>query len=76
MLRRTARRDRTIGLFAAGVVLLNPPILNLVRGSLLGVPARYIYFFLVWAVLIGAIAFLSERGANAPDERDRDGAPR
>ena len=29
MLRRTARRDRLIGLFILGAVLFNPPILNL-----------------------------------------------
>jgi len=75
MLRRTARRDRMIGLFAAGAVLLNPPILNLVRGSLFGIPARYLYFFLVWALLIGLMAFVGERGSASADERGR-GRPR
>lgn len=61
-----------LGLFAAGVVLLNPPILNLVRGTVFGWPARYLYFFVVWAVLIAAVAVICERGGGLPDERGRD----
>lgn len=76
MLRRTARRDRMIGLFAAGAVLLNPPILNLVGGTVFGWPARYLYFFLVWALLIAAVALVSERGGGTGEERDRDGRRR
>lgn len=76
MLRRTARRDRMIGLFAAGAVLLNPPILNLVGGTVFGWPARYLYFFLAWAVLIAAVALVSERGGGPAEERDRDGQRR
>jgi uncharacterized protein (DUF58 family) len=70
MLRRRARRDRMLGLFAAGVVLFNPPILNLVGGTLFGWPALYLYLFLVWALLIAAVALISERGGSQADERE------
>jgi hypothetical protein len=69
MLRRTARRDRLVGLFIAGVVLLDPPILNLVGGTILGWPALYVYLFAAWGLLIAAVAWVMQRGANSPDER-------
>jgi len=72
MLRRTARRDRMVGLFAAGVVLFNPPILNLVGGTLFGWPALYLYLFAVWGLLIAAIALMSGGAGGPADERDRD----
>jgi hypothetical protein len=42
MLRRAARRDRLIGLFLLGLVLFNPPVLNLFRGSIYGWPLLYL----------------------------------
>ena len=69
MLRRTARRDRLIGLFIAGVVLLNPPILNLFGGMIFGWPALYVYLFAAWGLLIGALAWVMQRGAGSPKER-------
>ena len=68
MLRRTARRDRLAGLFAAGVVLLNPPILNLFGGTIAGWPILYLYLFLIWALLIVGMAF-AMRGSAAPGEK-------
>lgn len=70
MLRRRARRDRMLGLFAAGALLFNPPILNLVGGTIFGWPALYLYLFLLWALLIAAVALISERGGGQADERD------
>ena len=70
MLRKTARRDRVLALFGAGVLLLNPPIVNLFSGYVFGVPALYLYFFGVWAMVIGAIALaciLAGVGAGATD---------
>jgi hypothetical protein len=67
MLRRTVRRDRMIGLFVLGVVLFNPPVLNLVGGTIFGWPALYVYLFGVWALIIVVIAFVSERGAGTTD---------
>ena len=69
MLRRTARRDRLIGLFVLGVVLFNPPILNLFGGTIFGWPALYVYLFAAWALLIAGIAFVNERGSGSPDDR-------
>jgi hypothetical protein len=75
MLRGTAKRDRMIGLFAAGLVALNPPILNLVSGTVFGWPSLYLYLFAVWALLIAAAAAINERRDRHPDgDRDRDGA--
>jgi len=67
MLRRTERRDRLVGLFVAGVVLLDPPLLNLVGGTLLGIPSLYLYLFVVWALLIAAVA-IAMRSSGAPDD--------
>ena len=60
-LRRTARRDRLIGLFVLGVVLFNPPILNLFGGTIFGWPALFVYLFAAWAVVIAGVAFVVER---------------
>lgn len=62
-----------VGLFLAGVVLLDPPLLNLVGGVLFGWPVLYVYFFSIWALLIVGMALASERGQ--PEERARE-APR
>ena len=71
MLRRTVRRDRMVGLFAAGVLLLNPPILNLVGGAVFGWPALYLYLFGVWAALIVAAAFILEGGSDNEERREK-----
>ncbi|MHA6642684.1 hypothetical protein [Mesorhizobium sp. A623] len=73
MLRRTAKRDRLVGLFIVAFVLFNPPILNLVGGTLFGWPALYLYLFGVWAALIALTALVVERGGGSPPGRDRDG---
>lgn len=62
-----------VGLFLAGVVLLDPPLLNLVGGVFFGWPVLYVYFFSIWALLIVGMALASERGQ--PEERARE-APR
>jgi O-antigen/teichoic acid export membrane protein len=62
MLRRTARRDRIIGLFVLGVILFNPPILNLFWGTIFGWPALFLYLFTAWALVIAGVAFVIERG--------------
>jgi hypothetical protein len=59
-----------LGLFAAGALLFNPPILNLVGGTIFGWPALYLYLFLLWALLIAAVALISERSGGQADERD------
>ena len=67
MLRRTARRDRLVGLFILGVVLFNPPVLNLFGGTFFGWPALYVYLFGAWALIIVGIAIVAERGAGPTD---------
>lgn len=67
MLRRAVRRDRMIGLFVLGVVLFNPPVLNLIGGTIFGWPALYVYLFGAWALIIVVIALISERGAGTTD---------
>jgi hypothetical protein len=72
MLRRTAKRDRLVGLFIAAVVLFNPPVLNLVGGTLFGWPALYLYLFGVWGGLIAVTALIVERGGAGSAGRDHD----
>jgi hypothetical protein len=74
MLRRAARRDRLVGLFIAGAVLLNPPILNLFGGTLSGWPVLYLYLFIIWALLIVLIGFAMRRSAE-PDARQGEPPP-
>lgn len=70
MLRRTARRDRLIGLFVLGVVLFNPPILNLFGGIVFGLPALFVYLFAAWALLIVGIALVADHGSGHADPPD------
>ena len=72
MLRRAARRDRLIGLFVLGVVLFNPPILNLFGGTIFGWPTLYVYLFGAWALIILGIAVVAERGAGPTDTSGLD----
>ncbi|MGN6144047.1 MAG: hypothetical protein ACTHOP_10700 [Mesorhizobium sp.] len=65
-----------VGLFAAGTILLNPPILNLVGGTLFGWPALYLYLFVVWGLLIAVIGLISEGSPGQANERDKDSASR
>lgn len=68
--RRTEERQGA--LFLLGIILLVPPILLIFNRPerVLGIPALYLYLFLVWAVLIGLAAALSRR------LRDDDGPAR
>jgi hypothetical protein len=56
--RRTG--ERLVAILVMGVVLLNFPLLSLLRGSgtVAGVPALFVYLFLVWALLAGATALV------------------
>ena len=60
------RRDRLVGLFVAGAVAFNPPLLNLFHGTVFGWPTLYVYIFGAWALLIAALALVLERGREAP----------
>jgi hypothetical protein len=71
MLRRTARRDRMIGLFVLALVLFNPPILNLFGGTLFGWPALYLYLFGAWALIIAGVALVTERTGTPTNIDDK-----
>jgi hypothetical protein len=58
-----------VGLFVAGVVLLDPPILNLVGGTLFGWPTLYLYLFAVWLLLIVGVALVGVRSGGQPGAR-------
>jgi len=66
------RRDRLVGLFVAGAVLLNPPVLDLFSGGwVFGLPSLYVYFFTVWALLILGLALVLERrSSRSGDNQD------
>ena len=57
-------RQRMIGLFLLGVLLLYSPLLSVfdTNAELLGFPVTYIYLFGTWVALIALIAWLVERG--------------
>ena len=56
-------RELLIALFLLGVLLLSPPLLIVFNQatSLFGVPALYLYVFVVWAALIALVALAVER---------------
>lgn len=64
--RRTG--ERLVALLVMGVVLLNYPLLSLLRGlgPVAGIPALYLYLFLVWALLAVATAFVLRQRPSAP----------
>lgn len=61
-------RQRMIGLFLLGVLLLYSPLLSVfdTNAELLGFPVIYIYLFSTWVALIALIAWLVERGGPDP----------
>ncbi len=59
--------QRLVTLFLAGMVLFNFPLLSLfdrAAPTLGGVPLLYVYVFLVWAILVGGMALMIERGGR------------
>jgi len=68
------RRDRLIGLFLLALVLLNPPLLMLFGAgdTVFGLPLLYVYIFVAWLLIIGAVAWIAER-RTARRRRDGDG---
>jgi hypothetical protein len=51
-----------VAVFLLGLLLLNYPLLELFArpGDVLGVPLLFAYVFVVWAALIGLMAFVLE----------------
>lgn len=58
------RGPRLLALFAAGCLLMNFPLLSLFDRDLrvAGLPLLPLALFVVWALLIAALAVISERG--------------
>ncbi|MBE0547437.1 MAG: hypothetical protein IH627_07255 [Rubrivivax sp.] len=56
-------RQRLLALFTAGLLLFNFPLLALWDrdATLLGLPLFPAALFLIWALLIAALGFISER---------------
>jgi len=74
--RRTG--ERLVALLISGGVLLNFPILSLLRdrGLVAGVPVLYVYLFLVWALLAGATALILRNRPSASRATDDKPGPR
>ena len=62
MKRANLTRQRLVLLAMLGGLLFSFPIVGLVDGIVLGLPAGYLYLFGVWAALILMAARLSEGG--------------
>ncbi len=64
MIRPSIKGQRLVALFLLGFLLLNYPLLNLFAGPVLvlGIPVLYAYVFAVWALLIGLMALVVEKG--------------
>ena len=59
--------QRLVAVFLGGALLINYPLLALFdrpRPDVAGVPVLYLYVFAVWVVLVGAMAWIIERGGR------------
>jgi hypothetical protein len=67
------RRDQLIGLFALGLVLFNPPLLNLFSGgTVLGWPLLYVYLFAAWGLVIAIVAIVVGKRRRRADQFESD----
>jgi len=71
-------RERLAALFMLGALLLTPPLLLVFNQAtrVFGVPALYLYLFVVWAVLIALAALAVGRwdAADGLDEAETEAA--
>lgn len=59
-------RERLVGCFLLGLVLLDPPLLSVLNGvRVLGWPALYLFLFGAWGLVILLVALVAERGDAA-----------
>jgi len=65
MASRQIKNDRLIVLLLFGILALNYPLLAIFNKQILwfGIPVLYLYLFLAWALFIGLLACVMERGA-------------
>ena len=66
MIRPGIKGQRLLALSLLGLLLFNYPLLHLFAGSggVWGVPALYVFVFAVWALLIGLMALVVEKGKD------------
>jgi hypothetical protein len=64
MMRPVVKNQRLGGLFLLGVLLFNYPLLALFSRAteVFGIPLLYVYIFGAWALFIGLLARVVERG--------------
>jgi hypothetical protein len=64
MIRPSIKGQRLVALFLLGFLLLNYPLLNLFAGPayFFGIPVLYAYVFAVWALVIGLMVWVVEKG--------------
>lgn len=57
------RGQRLAAVFAFGALVFNYPLMTLLSSdnTLLGIPVLYLYLFILWALIIGAMALIIER---------------
>ncbi len=59
------KSDRMGALFLLGLLLFNPPLLNIFDAgpgvTFIGIPILYLYLFTAWAVLVGLMGLVIER---------------
>ena len=62
-------RELLVVLFLLGALLLAPPLLIVFNKAtrIFGVPALYLYLFVVWTALIALVALVVERRDTAND---------
>lgn len=67
--------QRLVALFVAGLALFNFPLLALWDHDLrvLGLPLFPLAMFLIWALLIAAVAWIVERSSERPSPEDGPG---
>ncbi len=63
MFRSAVKRQRLVAVFLLGVLLFNYPLLALFNraAEAFGIPVLYAYVFVAWALVIGLLAFVTER---------------
>ncbi len=70
MSREARRRDRLVGLFVLGIVLLNPPVLWLFAdATLFGWPLLFLYLFCAWGALTATVALIVEHKRTPSSHR-------
>lgn len=67
------RGERLSGLLILGLAVLNFPLLSIfsLHAFFCGIPVLYVYLFSVWALIIGAVAFVLRRSSESRPEPER-----